>query len=97
MPVQLAFKDERLSASSGKQSKLAEVIEGILGRELSTKELQGGLDLEDLIYKECSIPVLQSKSKTGACSYRLWMISCGRRLVHGGIWNKLQPEILAHE
>ena len=48
-----------------KQSKLAEVIEGILGRELTDKELQGGFDLEDLIDKECSILVLQSKSKTG--------------------------------
>ena len=49
-----------------KQSKLAEVIEGILGRDLTDKELQGGFDLEDLIDKECSILVLQSKSKTGA-------------------------------
>jgi hypothetical protein len=49
-----------------KQSKLAEVIEGIMGRELTAKELQGGFDLEDLIDKECSILVLQSKSKTGA-------------------------------
>lgn len=49
-----------------KQSKLAEVIEGILGRELTDKELQGGFDLEDLIDKECSILVLQSRSKAGA-------------------------------
>ena len=49
-----------------RQSKLAEVIEGILGRELTAKELQGGFDLEDLIDRECSILVLQSKSKTGA-------------------------------
>ena len=49
-----------------KQSKLAEVIEGILGRELTDKELQGGFDLEDLIDKECNILVLQSKSKAGA-------------------------------
>ena len=48
-----------------RQSKLAEVIEGILGRDLTDKELQGGFDLEDLIDKECSILVLQSKSKTG--------------------------------
>ena len=48
------------------QSKLAEVIEGILGRSLTDKELQGGFDLEDLIDKECNILVLQSKSKTGA-------------------------------
>ena len=48
-----------------KQSKLAEVIEGILGRDLTDKDLQGGFDLEDLIDKECNILVLQSKSKTG--------------------------------
>ena len=48
-----------------RQSKLAEVIEGMLGRDLTDKELQGGFDLEDLIDKECSILVLQSKSKTG--------------------------------
>jgi hypothetical protein len=64
------FDGERVMRSTApqltKQSKLAEVIEGILGRELNTKELQGGFDLEDLIDKECSILVLQSKSKTGA-------------------------------
>ena len=64
------FDGERVMRSTApqltKQSKLAEVIEGILGRDLSDKELQGGFDLEDLIDKECSILVLQSKSKTGA-------------------------------
>ena len=64
------FDGERVMRSTApqltKQSKLAEVIEGILGRELTAKELQGGFDLEDLIDKECSILVLQSKSKTGA-------------------------------
>ena len=64
------FDGEKVMRSTApqltKQSKLAEVIEGILGRELTTKELQGGFDLEDLIDKECSILVLQSKSKTGA-------------------------------
>ena len=49
-----------------RQSKLAEVIEGMLGRPLSDKELRDGFDLEDLIDKECSILVLQSKSKSGA-------------------------------
>ena len=49
-----------------RQSKLVEVIEGMTGRELTDMELQGGFDLEDLIDKECSILVLQSKSKTGA-------------------------------
>jgi hypothetical protein len=64
------FDGEKVMRSTApqltKQSKLAEVIEGILGRELTDKELQGGFDLEDLIDKECSILVLQSKSKTGA-------------------------------
>ena len=64
------FDGERVMRSTApqlsKQSKLAEVIEGIVGRELTSKELQGGFDLEDLIDMECSILVLQSKSKTGA-------------------------------
>ena len=64
------FDGEKVMRSTApqltKQSKLAEVIEGILGRDLTDKELQGGFDLEDLIDKECSILVLQSKSKTGA-------------------------------
>ncbi len=64
------FDGERVMRSTApqltKQSKLVEVIEGILGRDLTDKELQGGFDLEDLIDKECSILVLQSKSKNGA-------------------------------
>ena len=64
------FDGEKVMRSTAsqltKQSKLAEVIEGILGRDLTDKELQGGFDLEDLIDKKCSILVLQSKSKTGA-------------------------------
>jgi len=49
-----------------RQSKLAEVIEGMTGRELIDKELTGGFDLEKLIDMTCNILVLQSKSKTGA-------------------------------
>ena len=49
-----------------RQSKLAEVIEGLTGRELTDKELQGGFDVEELIDVTCNILVLQSKSKTGA-------------------------------
>ncbi len=49
-----------------KQSKLAEVIEGMLGRDMTDKELREGFDLEELLDRECSILVLQSKSKTGA-------------------------------
>lgn len=49
-----------------RQSKLAEVIEGMTGRGLTEKELSAGFDLEDLIDGSCNILVLQSKSKTGA-------------------------------
>jgi hypothetical protein len=59
-----------------KQSKLAEVIEGILGRELTDKELQGGFDLDELIDKECSILVLQSKSKAGVTYSNVERVFC---------------------
>ena len=49
-----------------RQSKLAEVIEGLTGRELTDRELTGGFDLEELIDVTCNILVLQSKSKTSA-------------------------------
>jgi hypothetical protein len=64
------FDGETLMRSTApqltKQSKLSQVIEGILGRELTAKEISAGFDLEQLIDKECSILVLQSQSKTGA-------------------------------
>jgi len=59
-----------------KQSKLAEVIEGMLGRDLTDKELREGFDLEDLLGKECSILVLQSKSKTGAVYSNVERVFC---------------------
>ena len=74
------FDGERVMRSTApqlsKQSKLAEVIEGILGRELTDKELQGGFDLEDLIDKECNILVLQSKSKAGAVYSNVERVFC---------------------
>ena len=74
------FDGERVMRSTApplsKQSKLAEVIEGILGRELTDKELQGGFDLDDLIDKECNILVLQSKSKTGAVYSNVERVFC---------------------
>ena len=74
------FDGEKVMRSTApqltKQSKLAEVIEGILGRDLTDKELQGGFDLEDLIDKECSILVLQSKSKTGAIFSNVERVFC---------------------
>lgn len=55
-----------------KQSKLAEVIERMLGRELTEKEISKGFDLEELVGTECNILVLQSKSKIrcGLCQCR---------------------------
>jgi len=49
-----------------KQSKLAQVIEGVLGRELTATEINAGFDLEQLIDRDCNILVLQSKSKAGS-------------------------------
>lgn len=48
------------------QSKLADVLVGLLGRELTQDELAGGIDLEDLLGLQCQILVLQSRSKNGA-------------------------------
>ena len=63
------FDGEKITRSTAsqinKQSKLTEVIQGILGRELTGKELQDGFALKDLINKECNILVLQAKSQTG--------------------------------
>jgi len=47
-------------------SKLADVLRGLLGRELTAKELEAGVDVEQLIGTTCSVMVLQSRSKSGA-------------------------------
>lgn len=49
-----------------RQSKLAEVIEGMMGRPLTEQELASGFDLEDLLEASCNILVLQQRSKAGA-------------------------------
>lgn len=48
-----------------RQSKLGDVIEGILGRPLEVKELTEGFDLESLLGRECNILVLQQRNKAG--------------------------------
>lgn len=48
------------------RSKLAEMITGITGRELTKDELANGFDVESLIGKSCMVLVLTSKSKNGA-------------------------------
>lgn len=46
--------------------KLADVLRGLLGRELTTEELSGGIDVEDLVGVMCNVLVLQSKGKNGS-------------------------------
>ncbi len=74
------FDGETLMRSTApqltKQSKLAEVIAGMLGRDLTDKEIQGGFDLEDLLNRECNILVLQSKSKNGAVYSNVERVFC---------------------
>lgn len=64
------FDGERVLRSTApqltQQSKLAQVVEGVLGRSLTDKEFQAGIDLEALLGLECQLLVLQSRSKTGA-------------------------------
>jgi hypothetical protein len=47
------------------KSKLAEVIEGVLGRELTNNEINSGYDVAQLVGKACNVFVLNSKSKNG--------------------------------
>lgn len=49
------------------RSKLADVLVGLLGRDLTEEELSQGVDLEELIGLECQILVLQQRNnRTGA-------------------------------
>lgn len=52
----------QLSASG----KLADVIRGMLGRELTADEISKGMDVELLVGSECNVLVLQGKGKNGA-------------------------------
>ena len=48
-----------------RMSKLTQVVEGVLGRDLTDAELSQGIDLEAVVGKSCQILVLQSKGKSG--------------------------------
>lgn len=48
------------------KGKLAEVLTGLMGRELTAKELNQGVDAEALVGSECKVLVLQSRGKNGA-------------------------------
>ena len=48
------------------KSKLAEVLNGLLGRELTIDEINSGYDVDTLVGKDCNVLVLNSKGKNGA-------------------------------
>jgi len=47
------------------QSKLADLLRGLLGRSLDEQEIMQGVDVEDLVGTECKVLVLQSRGKSG--------------------------------
>jgi len=48
------------------KGKLAEVLGGLFGRDLTPQEITGGIDLEKLIGTPCKVLVLKAKSRNGA-------------------------------
>lgn len=48
------------------KGKLADVLRGLLGRDLTETELESGLDVEKLVGTICNVMVLKSKGKDGA-------------------------------
>ena len=47
------------------QSKLAELLQGLLGRELDDQELMQGIDADGLVGTDCNVLVLQTRAKSG--------------------------------
>lgn len=47
------------------KSKLAELLRGLYGRNLTEHELTSGLDIENLVGTECKVLVVQEKGKGG--------------------------------
>lgn len=47
------------------KSRLADVLSGLLGRELTESELMGGMDVEALIGTRCRVLVLTGRNRSG--------------------------------
>ncbi|MCP4127370.1 MAG: hypothetical protein GY753_09940 [Gammaproteobacteria bacterium] len=47
------------------KSKLAGLLRGLLGRDLSQAEAEMGFDIEDLVGVECNVLVSQGRGKSG--------------------------------
>ena len=48
------------------KGQLTNLLQGLLGRDLTREEIEGGVDAEELIGTCCNILVAKSKSKAGA-------------------------------
>ena len=48
------------------KSKLSEVVNGLIGRDLTHAEISQGIDLEQFIGKLCNVLVLNGKNKNGS-------------------------------
>lgn len=53
------------SAMLGAKGQLHQVVTGLLGRELTSREISTGLDLAGLVGTEAQILVMQAKGKSG--------------------------------
>lgn len=47
------------------QSKLAELLRGLVGREVDSMDMECGFDLETLVGTECQVIVRQAQGKNG--------------------------------
>lgn len=48
------------------KGQLTKVLEGLLGRELTRQEIEGGIDVDSLVGTVCQVLVVRAKSKAGA-------------------------------
>jgi len=47
------------------KSKLAEILRGLLGRDLTDREVNQGFDIEALVGTECNVLLRQGRGKSG--------------------------------
>lgn len=47
------------------KGQLTNILQGLIGRELTNEEINGGIDAEDLVGTCCLVLVEQAKSKSG--------------------------------
>ena len=62
------------------KSKLADVIKGLLGRELTAAEIGQGIDLEKLIGTRCMVLVMQGQGRMGHTYSNVERVFQGQRV-----------------